>query len=440
MKDTIQTGFVLVALLVSLALTNQALLAQQPSAYQQGLTASQAGDHAQALDHFQRARDEGNESLSLTYNLGVTHFRLGQYDQSRDHFQMLLDEPRWTDLARYNLGLIAERQGRTREANRLFRQVARTAENDRLRELARRQIEPTRPEPDRAPEPGRALYLAATAGFDSNVIAFPNRLQEDGSRFEDSFFDLLGYGQTYLRGGRNDGIRLFGMGYMRHHFDLDFFDTSVFSTGLVREQPLADWTLEYGGRLDHSALDGDAITTDIRLRLGASRQLDQWRTRVLYQPASHSAGRRFSQLEGTSHRIDATIRRSGPVRLIAGYRFEYNDRDDLETEIEFFSYSPLRHRFQLELDRRIGEISFGIGLSHQFSRFRGINRMGDIGGVFREERRESNRTDIFVRGGYRLTRRLQATGMFRHRRQSDTFDFFEYDRNILTLGLEYNHY
>ena len=439
MKDTIRAGFVLATFLAGLALTSQALLAQQPSAYQQGVTASQAGDHAQALAHFKRARDEGNETLSLTYNLGVTHFQLSHYVQSRRYFQMLLDEPRWEDLARYNLGLIAQRRGRTREASRLFRQVARTADNDRLRELARRQIEPIRPDPDRASDAGRALYLSVTAGFDTNVIAFPDKLQVDGSRFEDSFFELLGYGQTYLTGHRDEGLRLFGMGYMRRHSDLDFFDTSVFSTGLVREQPLANWRLEYGARLDHSALDGDAITTDVRLRLGALRQIDEWHARVLYQPASHSAGTRFSQLEGTSHRIDASIRRSGPIRLTAGYRFEYNDREDLETDIEFFSYSPIRHRFQLELDRRIGEISFGFGLSHQFSRFRGTNRMSDIGGEFREERRTSDRTDLFVRGAYRLTRKLQATGMFRHRQQSDTFEFFEYDRNIFTLGLEYNH-
>lgn len=439
MTATIRTSLVLVAFLTGLALTSQALLAQQPGAYQQGVAASQAGDHAQALEHFQRARQQGNESLSLTYNLGVTHFQLGQYDQASVHFQALLDEPRWRDLARYNLGLVAQHQGRTRQANRLFRQVARTADNDRLRELARRQIEPTRPDPDHAPDPGRALFLSLTAGYDDNVIAFPDKLQDDGSRFDDNFFDLLAYGQTYLRGHRDEGVRLFGMGFLRRHSDLDFFDTSVISTGIVAEQPFAGWALEYGVGLNHSALDGDAITTDMRLRLGASRQIDQWRARILYQPASHSAGDRFPQLDGSSHRIDASVRSNWPTRLTAAYRFEYNDREDIATDFEFFSYSPVRHRFQLELDHRIDELRFGFGMSHQLSRFSGINRMSDIGGEFREERRRSDRTDIFVRGGYRLTRQLQVTGEFRHSRQSDAFDFFEYDRNVITLGIEYYH-
>lgn len=442
MKIAKRAGLLLVIMITGLVLMNQALFAQQPSAFQQGVAASQAGNHEQALIHFQRARNEGNESLSLTYNLGVTHFQLGQYGQAAEHFQALVGEPRWSDLARYNLGLVAKRQGRTREANRHFEEVARLAYDDRLRDLALLELEPPAPEPvrpDRPPRPDRAgaVLLSVAAGFDDNVIAFPDRLQEDGSGFEDTFVDLLAYGQTYLSGRRDDGIRLFGLGTTRRHFDLDFFDTTVVSAGLVREQPLRAWTLEYGAALDYSAIDGDAVTTDAQLRLGASHRFGAGRVRIVYQPTLHSAGSDFAELDGTSHRIDTTFRSIGPLRFTASYRFEYNDRDDLETEDEFFSYSPIRHRIQAGIDNRVGATSFGMGLIHQISRYRGANRMIDIDGEFREERRESNRTDFYLRAGYEFARNWQATGEFRHTRQTDTFEFFEYDRNVVMLGVEF---
>lgn len=440
MNTTIRTSHTLVITFFILALAGQDLFAQQSIAYEQGTAAARAGDHQQALSHFQFARDAGDESPNLTWNLGVTHFRLGQYSEAEGYFRQLLDEPQWRDLARYNLGLVAQRRGRQGEANRYFEEVARTAENEKLRALAlsRLEPEPVR-DPSRAPRPdrGSALYLSLAGGYDSNVIAFPDQLQTDTSEFEDTFIDLVGYGQTYVSGRRDDGVRLFALGSLRRHFDLDFFDTTVLSAGLMREQPFRDWALEYGGAVDHSSLDGDAITTDAQLRLGASRQLGGARMRLTYHPALHSAGSEYSELDGTSHRFDASIRGSGPTRLWAAYRFEYNDRDDRETDIEFFSYSPVRHRLQVGLDNRVGAFSFGLGASHQVSRYRGTNRMSDIDGEFKEARRESNRTDLWLRGGWEFARNLSLTSEFRHTRQTDTFEFFEYDRNLIMLGVEY---
>lgn len=425
---------------LNLPLAGQVSYAQEPDPYQRGISAFRAGDYEQALAHFRRAREAGDFRPVLTYNLAVTHYRLGRYDDSERLFRELVQEARWADLARYNLGLVALRKGEREQAIDLFRATERQAADRRLRGLAARQLTALRVEPAvRPPEPtGRAVLLSMAAGWDSNVIAFPDELQREASEGEDGFIDLLAYGQTYATGGRGDGVRIFGLGHTRRHFDLDFFDTSVLSAGAVREQPVGGWTIDYGGSLTYSDIDGDVLTTDVQLLVGATRSFGDSQVRFSYRPAYHDAGSDFPELDGTSHRLESVFQhRSGPLRWTAGYRFEYHDRDDRETEFEFFSHSPVRHRALLNLERKIGAATLAVGGSHQFSRYRDMNEMIDLDGEFREDRRKSNRTDFWLRGGYEFARQWQLTGEFRHVRQNDTFQFFEYDRNVVMVGVEY---
>lgn len=426
---------VLAVLCMNLPLMGQVSFAQDGT----GTEAFRAADYRTALIEFQRLRDGGDLSPRLTYNLAVTHYQLGNSAESERFFRELLPLPRWGELARYNLGLVAVQRGDRVAARHWFETTQRDASDASLRALATEQLRQFERERATPPAPRIAALLSVGGGFDTNVVAFPDPFQEEAAQGEDSFSDLLGYAHGYVRGERGAGVRLHGYGYTRRHSDLDFLDPAALGAGITHELPFGTWQVEYGVAIGHTLVGGEALTTDIGPRLGIERVSGDTRFSVSYRPQFHSAGSAFPELEGTAHRVEiGWQRRSDAFQWRTSYRFELHDREDRAFEDEFFSYSPVRHRMLVEAGwRLLPDFLLTLGASHEMSRYRDANRMFDLDGTFREEKRNSERSDIWARAEYNLGARWQLSGEARHVNQDDTFAFYEYGRSTVSIGLEY---
>ncbi|MEX2488212.1 MAG: tetratricopeptide repeat protein, partial [Pseudomonadales bacterium] len=122
---------------VILATTAHATQSTASSEYRQGTNAFREGNFEQALEHFEAARNMGQETPGLVYNMAVTHYKLNNLDEAEVLFEELANRyPDWRDLGRYNLGRIAMRRGNDDQAAKYFRLVQRTASNDELVYLA----------------------------------------------------------------------------------------------------------------------------------------------------------------------------------------------------------------------------------------------------------------------------------------------------------------
>ncbi|MFP3983751.1 MAG: tetratricopeptide repeat protein [Desulfurivibrionaceae bacterium] len=413
------------------------------SRYRQGIEMFRSGDYRQALDHFEAARQEGREGPTLIYNLGVSHYKLEQFGEAEDLFEELVEQyPEWQDLGRYNLGRIAMQRGDDEKAAEFFRLVRRTSSNEKLVHLAGEGLTTLNVPLETTRGPVEKKYftlLSLSYGFDDNVIAFPDQLQTSSSQGEDTFLEFLGYGQYYISGNRDDGVRLHGFAYSKQYDDLDAYDNNIFSAGVSRDKRYAPWQVEYGADLGYTEVDGDELTTRLKGRLKLGRTLGPQEYTVRYQPIYHDAGSDYSQLDGWQHRLDLRWRYGVSYGLwTLRYRLDYNDRDDLEDGGTFLSYSPLRNSIMAEGQWYASpNLTLVAGTEYTNSQYDDDNRLTDIDGVFKIEERESDEIELWVQGQYQLHPRWQILAEYRYSDHDDTFKLYEYDRNTAKLSIEY---
>lgn len=416
-----------------------ALSAPGSDTYRQGVIAFKNGDYRVALEKFENAKSAGDTSPNLLYNLAVTHYKLGNYGQAEALFAQLAKKPDWEYLARYNLGLTLEKRGTRAEAVNQYQKVVRESDQSRLRYLARKRLEAlAAPVPERAQRDWAAL-LSLAGGTDDNVIAFPEQLQQDPSQGEDNFTELLAYGHAYLAGVPGNGMRLYGTLYRRAYSELDFLNVDMFSAGLLFDQPLGAWELEYGANFISTRIDGEALTTETQLQLGLSRDVRGHEYQLRYRYGAVSAGDLYPQLEGSVQRFEASWqRRTSDWHVRARYRLEINDRDDLNTGSEFFSYSPTRQAVELIADRWFTpRWAAGIGLGFASSSYPDANTLTDVDGQTKTAKRETDQTEYWLRTHYDLTDSWRAGAEYRRTDQSDNFELYTYERSVLKLSLEY---
>ncbi|MFN2360004.1 MAG: tetratricopeptide repeat protein, partial [Marinobacter sp.] len=184
--------------------------------FEAGVEAFSNDQLPEARAHFERARASGLDTPSLLYNLGVVYFRLGRYDEAEAVFMELLDTPH-AGLARYNLGLVKRAGGDEQAARQWFEQAAGPESPEKVRALARRQLEEA--QPGRFDGIDASGYLAAAGGYDDNIAGTPDDASTNQSG---AFADLLATG--HLRMG--NGVRLLGVAYARQYPDNAEFDNS----------------------------------------------------------------------------------------------------------------------------------------------------------------------------------------------------------------------
>ncbi|MEX0943449.1 MAG: porin family protein [Pseudomonadales bacterium] len=415
------------------------------SEYSSGIELFKDGDYGQALQHFESARRKGNEDPALIYNLAVTHYKLEQYEQAERYFRELVDQhPDWRDVGTYNLGRIAMRRGNEEAAAKLFREVRRTASNEKLVRLAGEGLttlavpgEFIGSEPDRK----SFVLLSVSGGIDDNVIAFPDQIQTSSSQGEDSFLEYLAFGQHRLKGTDTDGIRVHGFVYARQYDELDSMDVNTFMAGITRDTSYNDWGLEYGGDAGYTEVGGDELGTRLQGRLKLLRGQGLHQYSAQYQPVYHDGGSQFSAITGFQHRFDLRYRyHFEHGRWTVRYRMDYNDRDDLAVDGTFLSYSPFRNSLLLEGQWYASQdVTLIAGAEFSNSRYSKDNSLTDADGVFKTMERESDTFEFWVKGQYQLHPDWRLLAEYRYTDNDDNFVLYDYDRSEAKLSIEFSY-
>jgi hypothetical protein len=406
------------------------------SDFEAGVDAFSEGELTKALALFEQARAAGMNTPPLLYNMGVVYFRLGRHELAESVFQELLDTPH-AALARYNLGLVKLASGQQRAAQKWFELAAGPDSPEKVRVLARRQLDESEQSVQVEGLNGSG-YLAAAGGYDDNIAGTPD---DASSNQAGGFADLLAAGSVNL--GASD-FSLHGVAYTREYFQNSEFDNSYLSTGISWLQGVGAGELTSTLSLANSWFGGDALERQVQLE-------------TAYQPGycvvgvggtgfdcalsgsvtTTKGGSGFSAYDGEMLRIGASAEKGIGRWVVSGrYQLEVNDRQDLETQQEFFSVSPLRNLVSAEARYRISDrFSVGGRGDIRHSRYMDKHRLLSGSGVA-SERRTDNRLRGILLAEYRVTSQWLMLAEWSMMNNRSSIERYDYSRREVMVGVE----
>jgi len=431
--------FLPVVLAVCVALSTASAQGKTPEAkahFRAGVQAFNEGELDKARRYLESAAEQGLSSRSLSYNLGVVYYRLGLYKKAEQTFRQLIPT-RQKALAYYNIGLTALARENQPEAAEAFREVLASDPDENLISLATRQLE--RLDPKAAPSVVRKRWaglISVGAGYEDNVALFPDTAPE---KLDSGFIETLAAASYYLYGdamaGLRSNLKLFSRQYPSEHD----FDLQVIQAETRWLQQTAPGQISVG-------LGGDYIWRDRRSRERRARLTAGITTRSCPGPGSQCLIKAeaaeifpesgFEAYQGQMYRLDAQYRiRPGNWSGKLRYRAEYNDRDNLDTENEFFSVSPERHG----LDASVGygltnKLTVEAGAGFRFSYYRTPHQLRIPEGSL-TIRREDKRYTLSVGTTYRFSARTSLSVDLDRTDNDSNIDRYRYDRHTATASV-----
>lgn len=428
-------------------------------AFAQGSAAFKSGDYGLALNHFNQAHAlaarSGQVSATLTYNRAVTFYKLRRYQDAKNDFAALippsnagltLEQRQWADLGRYNLGLIARDQHQNSIAKNWFTQLQQPDTNARLRELGARQIanlpkdqSAAKTEAVRAKK--SSVLFSFSAAQDDNASSLADELSSELSQAEDTYLNLLAYGQHYLSGQRGQGTKLYGLAQVRRYQEFESFNSTVIGGGMGREFTPDKWTYELGGRLLQTQLNNSRLSTQYTVNSRARSTPDQhqglWE--INYQGSFFDAGDTYAYIEGWQQQLQlARVQFIGKVTLTPSLSWETNKRDNHRIEENFYSYSPdilsvaLALNWDASRDWRIYSL---VNLSK--ADYSGTNKLTDLGKVEKIQQRHYERKLWQLGTRYRINNQWSIKAEYNSFASDDNFELYSYDKNVFSLKLDY---
>ncbi|MDL0430768.1 tetratricopeptide repeat protein [Marinobacter sp. TBZ242] len=432
-------SFLPVALAVCVALLSASVQGQTPEAkahFRAGIQAFNDGELDRARRYLESAAAQGLSSRSLSYNLGVVYYRLGLYDKAEQTFRQLIPT-RQKALAYYNIGLTALARENRREAEEAFREVLASDPDENLITLARRQLERLDPKTDRTAARKRwAGLVSVGGGYEDNVALFPDTAPK---KLDSGFIEALAATSYYLYGDSASGLRS----------DLKFFSRqypSEHSFDLQVAQAEARWVQRTSPGQVHVGVGGDYIWRDRRSRERRARLMAGITTRHCPGPGSRCQVKaeatqvfpesEFDAYRGQMYRLDAQyLIRPGDWSAKLKYRAEYNDRDNLETENEFFSVSPERHDIDASLGYALTDsLTLEAGAGFRLSYYRTPHQLRIPEGLLTIQR-EDKRYTLSVGTTYRFSDRTSFSVELDRTDNDSNIDRYSYDRHTATASV-----
>ncbi|MDZ7661431.1 tetratricopeptide repeat protein [Thiohalophilus sp.] len=403
--------------------------------FERGVAASQRGEHQQAIQAYLQAQRAGFDQPALQYNLGVSYFRLGDYAKAAQQFAQLTRDPQWAALAHYNLGLVARRLDQPDRAADHFEQAYRRSDNARLRALAASALDRL---PGTRADAGTTLSATVAAGYDSNVALAPDAETVNLSDNSDLFIEAGAVVNHRLSADSTRARYLFGGLHLRQYLDVSEFDQQSLRLGFNQEQILQRWQLDLRAYLDNIHVDSDRFEQSLNIAANARRTLGGGRDlRLHYQAGLIDGGARYAYLDGWEQRLGIdSLLPTGAGWLRFGYQLELNDRDDLEQNGEFFSYSPTRHSLFARLTLPdAGHWRYTLRGEYRYSDYDDPYRISNGTGTT-EVPREDHRYLVGIRAQQRLADRTALFVDYRYIDNDSNITAYDYARHQVMGGIE----
>jgi hypothetical protein len=350
---------------------------------------------------------------AVHYNIGVAAYRLHRYDRAKVAFVEVARTPSMAGLAHYNLGLIAQAQSDTDAAREHFHTAYMESEDEKLRELARAQL-------DAAPEPVSAVawagFAAAGAGYDDNVTLSSGGTAVEVAKESAPYADLLLTGSALL----SERWRFDGDITYLDYFGLDGYDQLGFNLGARYRLGFDEWRTDLGAQLGATLLDGESFEQRQTLFVQSTRTLnDEWYVRLRYRLGIVDGADEFAGLDGLRH--DAAVRFTYSQvawETSFGYRLEVTDYDSP-------ALSATRHHVFVDS-------SFALT-----SRWTLRGSLAMRHGEYEDEAvGKEDRIDTLAGAEYRLDRRWTLVMQYLFANSNADEDVLDYRRNRVFLGAE----
>jgi tetratricopeptide (TPR) repeat protein len=414
-------------------------LAGEVSLHQSGVEAFKAGKYEQALEYFQKLESEGVQTPTLSYNLGSTYYMLRKYRQAEVAFQRLLDNPDWAHLALYNLGLIAEAEKNRDAAIAFYTKAFDQAGESRVKQLSAIKLESLQQEiDDRAAARKWHGMVTGSVGYDDNPALVEDNVYEDIQDDGDIFFEFSAFASRYLNGDYHDGLYLLGGAYARFYADADEFNFGAIYAGISRHRQYLAWHTRAGILVNGGFIENSHYVTTPTFQLTVQRNFNRYRVRFDNNLSWIEATDTYDYLTGIQNRFTAEImRRMNLADIYFGYRFEYNNRNDLHFNDAFFSYSPLRNEVYAEADVYIApKWTLSIGGGYRKSHFPDTNWIIFENGSGFRQKREDDRLVATIRAARAIGRDFDIFAEYGYTDNDSNFAAYSYRSNQILLGLK----
>ncbi|MCZ6832057.1 MAG: outer membrane beta-barrel protein, partial [Gammaproteobacteria bacterium] len=113
------------------------------------------------------------------------------------------------------------------------------------------------------------------------------------------------------------------------------------------------------------------------------------------------------------------------------YRYELDDRDDLDYGDAFSSYSAHRHSFGAGWAYASGQWRASLRADYRYSRYLDDNLFTDGSAVERQD----HRYKMSLRGSWLFTSSWALTAEYSYTDNDSNIDSFDYDRQVMMLGI-----
>ena len=405
--------------------------------FKAGIEAFNAGNLEQARALLDSAAGMGLNTRSLAYNLGVVYFQLAQYDKAENAFRTLLSTSQKA-LAYYNIGLTKLARGDQSAAADAFESALAANPKDKLAKLAKGRLRKLRPD-DTAKAAGASDWqglVSLASGYETNVALFPDSAAET---IDSSFVESIAAASGYLYRQDSSGVNATVKAYTRQYPSAHDFDLHVAQaeTGYTRSTGQTLWNVGMGG--DYIWRDRRTREKRARLFVGLKSTGCPGESAVCSIKAEAMQvfpEQDFDAYRGQRYRLDTRYRTSsgdwsGDIR----YRGEYNDRDNLETDNEFFSLSPERHGLRASLTYSLTpQVSLEAKTGFRYSYYRDPHQLQVREGV-KSIHRIDRRVLISLAGAYDWSDNITLKLSLDHSENHSNIDRYSYDRQTATVGL-----
>lgn len=432
------TKYSLCGLLVLLLLQAPVWASASRDLFDRGVAAFRNKDYASALQFFEKARSEGLDDNKLHYNLGVTYYKLGRFADANRAFRKIVNDPDMAQLASYNLGLVALKQDDNKQAAEWFTRARKISKSGKLAQLSAEQLRRLGydiPVEGHVAYPGFAM-VRGSLGYDDNVTLQADIFSASAANKGDSFAELFAYGNKQVAQFGNKVIQIEGSLFDIHYSALSNYDLDDLYLGAVLEDTLDQWTLDAGLSEDITFIGGSGLNRATTLQVAGERKIfDKSKLRLRYRLSRiDDLDAAYSYLNGWSHQfqIDSTsyVARY-QIRLT--YRFEYNDRNDLQAPL-FTSYSPTRNTLRVRgLFPLANRLKTQIDLKYRNSSYHNASQQSDGSLITRND----DRYQAIVRVIYNLSKRADMTGEYAYTDNHSNIPIEQYKINQYQLSLTY---
>ncbi|MFL6654842.1 MAG: tetratricopeptide repeat protein, partial [Sulfurifustis sp.] len=386
-------------------------------------------DFASALRYFEQAKTAGLDTPAVCYNLGATLYNLGRYEEAENTFRDCSRDPAWAALAYYNAGLAAYRRGRYTTAADYFDRSARLADSDEVLGLARAMLARTNPAALRR----AAGSFALNFGYNDNVTLAANGQTLQASNQSDQFAELF---------ASTSG--LWGEGSHARRWEASIYDltyahlksNSITQLSLGAAQPLAfaQWHTDVAIQWEYVLRDRQRFQQIASARVDSRRDWASHRdVHVSVEiSAINALDPNFEFLDGSRRRLTASTTQPlgiGWARI--GATLERNDRDDLSTTPEFFSFSPKRASVWLKGSWPLGAYwQLEPTLRYTQSHYADPDRRAS--GVV--ARREDDERQMVLRVKYRVSAAWRAVAEYSFVDNRSNVPEFSYLQRVASVG------